>query len=50
MDQADKNPHHVSYNYEGRDKRDTLGSSLRVAYDAPWFKVTPSPPTGDTTT
>lgn len=40
MDQADKNPHHVSYNYEGRDKRDTLGSSLRVAYDAPWFKVT----------
>ena len=30
MDQADKNPHHVSYNYEGRDKRDTLGSSLRV--------------------
>ena len=26
MDQADKNPHHVSYNYEGRDKRDTLGS------------------------
>ena len=38
MDQADKNPHHVSYNYEGRDKRDTLGSSLRVAYDAPWFK------------
>ena len=40
MDQADKNPHHVSYNYEGRDKRDTLGSSLRVAYDAPWFKMT----------
>ena len=23
-----------------RDRRDTLGSSLRVAYDAPWFKVT----------
>ena len=33
MDQADKNPHHVSYNYEGRDKR-TRSASLRVAYDA----------------
>lgn len=40
VDQADKNPHHVFYDYEGRDKHDTLGSSLRVAYDAPWLKMT----------
>lgn len=40
MDQADKNPHHVSYNYEGRDKRHARRLAARVAYDAPWFKVT----------
>lgn len=40
MTQAAMNPHHVAYDYEGSDKRDALGSSLRVAYNAPWFKLT----------
>lgn len=40
MNAAAANPHHVAYNFEGGDKRKTLGANLRVSYDAPWFKLT----------
>ncbi|MDR3088836.1 MAG: TonB-dependent receptor [Desulfobulbaceae bacterium] len=40
MRQSAKNPHHVAYDYEGNDRRDTLGSALKVNYKAPVWKLT----------
>ncbi len=40
LDEVRRNPHHVAYDYEGRNHRDHMGTSLRVAYDAPWFRLT----------
>lgn len=40
LDDVRRNPHHVAYDYEGRNHRDHVGTSLRVAYDAPWFRLT----------
>lgn len=33
-------PHHVDYDYEGKNLRDAVGTSLRVAYDAECFRLT----------
>ena len=37
---AEDNPHKVRYNYDGSDKRDSLGGTLRASVDFPWFNVT----------
>lgn len=40
LDQVQKNPHHVSYDFEGKHESDLYGSSLRIGYEAPQFKLT----------
>ncbi|MFO7594778.1 MAG: TonB-dependent receptor [Desulfocurvibacter africanus] len=40
LDEVRENPHDVSYDFEGKNDRDARGSSLRVAYDADWFRLT----------
>lgn len=40
LDQVRDDPNHFSHNYQGTDKRNSYGTSLRVAYDSPWVDVT----------
>jgi len=40
LDEVQKNPHHVSYDFEGKHESDLYGSSLRISYEAPQFKLT----------
>jgi iron complex outermembrane receptor protein len=40
MEQAKRNPHRLAYDYDGIDKREALGGSLRASFDLPWFNVT----------
>jgi iron complex outermembrane receptor protein len=38
--EAQADPHVVSFDYNGMDKREALGGSLRASVDLPWFNVT----------
>jgi iron complex outermembrane receptor protein len=40
LGEVQKNPHHVSYDFEGKHESDLYGSSLRIGYEAPQFKLT----------
>ena len=35
-----ENPHEIAYDHEGEYERDVIGANLRLAYDAPRFRLT----------